>query len=468
MKPRIAALVPMRHESERVPGKNYRQFLGRPLCEYILETLSKSSLIDTIAVDTDSPRIREIVRASFPDVVLIDRPEALRDGRVPMTEVLLHDVTQVEADFYLQTHSTNPLVSTATINRAVQKFLDAQPMYDSMFSVTARHVRLWDETTRPVNHNPAILQRTQDLPTVYEENSCLYLFSAESLRAHHSRIGARPLMFPIHRLEVVDIDEEVDFTLAKAAMGIVRQSSRDDLYYFGHHKCATHWMRRFLKPVARKVGANYRVIGGKQPEDVPIDEHPRTMFLFVNSRPKDLQAVAPDVLGFHLMRDPRDAFVSNYFSRKYSHGIHNEKQLKLREYLNTHSFEEGLIALLDDDDMFKQMDAWELGAFPNVLELKYEDLLADELGVFRQIIEHMGIKLSDGRLKNIVDKCSFRALSGGREQGDEDQKHHYRKGVAGDWINHMPPGSEAYRAFDARWGHLVAKFGYDPAPEVSP
>jgi CMP-N-acetylneuraminic acid synthetase len=461
MKPRFAALVPMRHDSERVAGKNYRKLQGRPLCEYILETLSQCPLIDVIAVDTDSPRIREIVRESFPHVVLIDRPEALRDGHIAMTEVLLHDITQVQADFYIQTHSTNPLVRPATINRAIQKFLDGTPKFDSLFSVTPRQVRLWDETTRPVNHNPAILQRTQDLPTMYEENSCLYIFSAESLRAHHSRIGARPMMFPMHRLEVIDIDEEVDFTIAKAAFGLALEASRDDLYYFGHHKCATHWMRRFLKPVARELSANYRIVGGKQPEDAPVDEFDRTLFLFVNSRPKDMRPVPRDVVGFHLMRDPRDAFVSNYFSRRYSHGIHNEKQLELRAYLNEAPFEDGLIALLDDDDMFVQMDEWEPGAFPHVLEVKYEDLLADELGGFTRILQHLGITIPPHKLEKIVQKCSFRELSGGRDRGEEDAKHHYRKGVSGDWVNHMPPGSRVHAAFTERWGHLVTKFGYD-------
>ena len=87
-----------------------------------------------------------------------------------MNDVLLYDVTQVESDFYLQTHSTNPLLSTETITRAIHLFLDNYPSYDSLFSVTRIQTRLWDSMGRAINHNPAILLRTQDLQPVYEEN----------------------------------------------------------------------------------------------------------------------------------------------------------------------------------------------------------------------------------------------------------------------------------------------------------
>jgi CMP-N-acetylneuraminic acid synthetase len=84
-----------------------------------------------------------------------------------------------------------------------------------MFSVTRIQSRLWDQLARAVNHNPAILLRTQDLPPIYEENSCFYLFSRSTLATQHNRIGQRPLMFEIPRLEAIDIDEEHDFVVAE-------------------------------------------------------------------------------------------------------------------------------------------------------------------------------------------------------------------------------------------------------------
>lgn len=205
----------MRHDSERVPGKNYRLIDGLPLYHYIVRSLGQCPEIDTILIDTDSPVILEDARRHFPDVVCYERPQHLRDGHLSMTVVLENSIKQVDADYYLQTHSTNPLLKPSTVSAAVSRLLDAQPGHDSLFSVTRIQRRLWDAECRPVNHDPEVLLRTQDLPPLYEENSCLYLFRAEVLRQRNNRIGASPLQFEIDRLEAVDIDEEPDFRLAE-------------------------------------------------------------------------------------------------------------------------------------------------------------------------------------------------------------------------------------------------------------
>lgn len=213
--PKVVALVPMRHHSERVPGKNYRPFVEKPLYHYIVSSLFACPLVTEVIIDTDSQTIQEDVKNNFPQVVLLERPKHLRAGTVPMNDVLLNDVVQVEADYYLQTHSTNPLLKAETITKALEEFLNSYPIYDSLFSVTRLQTRLWDSLTRAVNHNPAILLRTQDLPPVYEENSCLYIFTRQILESKHNRIGDRPLMFEIDRLEATDIDEELDFRIAE-------------------------------------------------------------------------------------------------------------------------------------------------------------------------------------------------------------------------------------------------------------
>ena len=212
---RVAALVPMRHDSERVPGKNYRPFAGRPLYCWVLEMLSGCRAINEIVVDTDSSAIRDGCSREYPHVRVLERPPALRDGSTPMNAVLMHDVTQVVADVYVQTHSTNPLLRSVTVSGAVKRFLEASDEHDSLFSVTRRHVRLWDSTGRPLNHDPAHLLRTQDLPPVYEENSCLFVFSRGGFLARQNRIGARPLLFEVDPLEAWDIDNENDFLLAE-------------------------------------------------------------------------------------------------------------------------------------------------------------------------------------------------------------------------------------------------------------
>jgi len=215
---KLAALVPMRHHSQRVPGKNYRPLAGKPLYQHIIETLIAVPEIDTVMVDTDSEPVMDGVRRLFPTVTLIQRPEHLRADDVPMNEILLYDTAQVDAEFYLQTHSTNPLLKAETISQGIQQFFAEYPKYDSLFSVTRWQTRLYFQDGRAINHNPLELKQTQDLPPVYEENSCLYLFTRENLARKRHRIGDKPFMYEIDADEAWDIDEELDFEITDFLM----------------------------------------------------------------------------------------------------------------------------------------------------------------------------------------------------------------------------------------------------------
>ena len=210
---KIVALVPMRHHSQRVPGKNYRILAGKPLYQHIIETLLVVPEIAEVVVDTDSDPIMDGVREHFSQVKVINRPKHLRADDVPMNQILIHDTDHVPADFYLQTHSTNPLLKPETVSRAINLFLAGYPTRDSLFSVTRLQTRLYDKDGKAINHNPKELIQTQDLPPVYEENSCLYIFTRENLVAQQHRISDKPLLFEIDADEAWDIDEELDFAI---------------------------------------------------------------------------------------------------------------------------------------------------------------------------------------------------------------------------------------------------------------
>jgi CMP-N-acetylneuraminic acid synthetase len=191
---------------------------GKPLFHHILETLISVPLIEEIAVDTDSPTIMDGLQKYFPNVRIINRPENLRADSVPMNDILLYDTSQVEADFYLQTHTTNPLLRRETVSRAIQTLLVDYPNHDSLFSVTRLQTRLYDQDGKAINHDPSVLIQTQDLPPVYEENSCLYLFTRQNLLERHHRIGQKPMMFEMATDEAWDIDEELDFEICNFLM----------------------------------------------------------------------------------------------------------------------------------------------------------------------------------------------------------------------------------------------------------
>lgn len=211
----VTAIVPMRHNSERVPGKNYRLLGKKPLYHHVVESLMSTPSVAAVLIDTDSEFILNDVAVNLPGVRTIVRPEHLRDGHTPMNTVLENTLSHCETEVVLQTHSTNPFVQPRTFERAIGSYFE-QDDCDSVFGVSRIQGRLWTEDLRPVNHDPAILARTQDLNPIYLENSCFYIFSKTSFASFENRLGARPRAIEVDAIEAVDIDEEMDFRLAEA------------------------------------------------------------------------------------------------------------------------------------------------------------------------------------------------------------------------------------------------------------
>lgn len=216
MTSQVTAIVPMRHSSERVKGKNYRPLGGKPLFRHIVDALLASESVTQVVIDTDSPVISEYAAANLPGVLVLDRPEHLRDGAIAMNDVLEHTVSQLAGEVFLQTHSTNPFLRSDTIDRAVKCFFDGG--VDSLFTTTPMQARFWWDAERPVNHDPAVLLRTQDLAPLHLENSCLYIFRRDPFLSEKNRITTKRAIFPMSGLEAVDIDTEEEWDLAAALM----------------------------------------------------------------------------------------------------------------------------------------------------------------------------------------------------------------------------------------------------------
>jgi len=222
----VVALLPMKGNSERVPNKNLKDFAGKPLYHRVMETLLGSRYIDKVVVNTDSEVIKEDLKKFFNDrVIIVNRPQEIIGDFVSMNKVIECDINTVEADIYLQTHSTNPLLKTASVDAAIEKMIGftKDGSHDSIFSVTKMQTRLYKSDGAPFNHNPQELLRTQDLEPLYEENSNFYIFTKESFFASGGkRIGVKPLMFEVDKIEAVDIDEPQDFVIAEALYKLLK------------------------------------------------------------------------------------------------------------------------------------------------------------------------------------------------------------------------------------------------------
>ncbi|WP_287447110.1 acylneuraminate cytidylyltransferase family protein [Altererythrobacter sp.] len=216
------ALLPMKANSERVKGKNFREFAGKPLFRWILESLLSVDAIDRVVINTDARQV--LADHGLEDgaengrVMIRDRKPEICGDLVSMNLVLADDVENVPAKTYLMTHTTNPLLTSETIASAIEQYSKgvASGAADSLFTVNPIQTRFYRADGSAINHDPDNLIRTQDLELWLEENSNLYVFNKDSFAKTNARIGASPILFQMDSTESIDIDDQAQWELAEA------------------------------------------------------------------------------------------------------------------------------------------------------------------------------------------------------------------------------------------------------------
>ena len=207
---KVTLLLPIKGNSERVPNKNLKLFNGKPLFHAIIDELISSKYINKVIINTDSDLIVESAINTYQDFV-------------SMNKIIEYDLNNSDSDIYIQTHSTSPLLTVKSLDSAIYKMISKNTGFDSIFSVTKIQTRFYDKNGNPFNHDPKELLRTQDLEPLFEENSGFYIFTKESFKnADNKRIGLRPLMFEIDKIEAIDIDEPSDFIIAETLHKLLR------------------------------------------------------------------------------------------------------------------------------------------------------------------------------------------------------------------------------------------------------
>lgn len=220
---RTVALLPMKANSERVKNKNFRTLGSKPLYKWMLDTLLKTNEIDLIVINTDARNLLEKHGTFENDKILIrDRRDAICGDLVSMNLIVEDDINNIKADVYIQTHTTNPFLSSITISKALNTFnkINFNEKYDSLFSTQALQERLYTPDGEPINHDPNNLIRTQDLDKIFVENSNFYIFTSQSFKASNARIGHKPFLFETPSLESLDIDTPDDWKVADALVKV--------------------------------------------------------------------------------------------------------------------------------------------------------------------------------------------------------------------------------------------------------
>ncbi len=283
--------------------------------------------------------------------------------------------------------------------------------------------------------------------------------------------------------------------------------------YFGHHKCASQYIKAVFLQSTALLGMTPSRVDNFAAE-LPLGSHTREPYatLLAERRARllhdpavvwcltngDAEAVSlleqrGDYRGFHVIRDPRDMLVSAYFSHRYSHPIRADGGwiAEFRRQLSAApDVETGLLLELDFlAHIFASMDAWNY-ANPRVYETRFQTLIVDPMTEFRRIFNfldiatpRLGVATLPGLLFDLVrqrrasrpmprrttlplpllqfmvERNDFTHQAGGRQPGQENERHHYRKGVAGDWRNYFTPQVTA--AFKERYGDLLIALGYE-------
>ena len=214
---KVSALLPMKGHSERVPEKNIRALGRKPLFFHVLESLESAKFVYEVIVNTDSQKIISLLKKNFPKVVIIKRPKYLLGDKITMTPITEYDIKFAKTKHFLQTHAVTPLLKPSTFDHAIKTYFEGlNKGFDSVMGVTRYQTRFYDQNKRPLNHDPNIMVPSQDMPLLYEDNSCFYINSIKNFLKRKNRVGKNPIFIEVSKLESVEIDEEEDFILAEA------------------------------------------------------------------------------------------------------------------------------------------------------------------------------------------------------------------------------------------------------------
>ena len=217
---KVAAFIPIKLNNQRLPGKNLMDLEGKPVCEYLFETLNTIDEVDEKYVYCSDEAIKPYLPSN---IQFLKRDSRLDGFEVKGLDIIEAFVNDVDADVYIITHVTQPFTKADSIRNALKKVVEED--YDSAFSVRKLQDYVWYKG-QPFNYNITDIVRTQDLEPLYMETGAFFIFKKDVFTKLHRRIGNKPYMYEIDNFEAIDIDEKEDFEFAEAAAAYLKKNNR--------------------------------------------------------------------------------------------------------------------------------------------------------------------------------------------------------------------------------------------------
>jgi len=222
---RTALVIPAKGTSERVLGKNLIRINGKSLVYRACEKSLKCKEVDFVYLDTEC----EAIKADVSDLInkglrIIDRPQALASNSCNANDLLIWALHSVEdVDLICQTFATSPLITSKTMDKAIRAFKNFGN-FDSFFTINNVKEYFWSDRANPINFCPEVLPNSQDLDPMLMETHGLYGVTVEALVKGKKRVGSNPFLYPVNKIEALDVDDNEDLEIVRA---IIEKREKD-------------------------------------------------------------------------------------------------------------------------------------------------------------------------------------------------------------------------------------------------
>ena len=212
---KIVAIIPAKGTSQRLENKNLYKIGTTTLVERACEKLLNSKLIDAVYLDTESESVKlHCQHLEKRGLKILSRPAQLATNDTGANEMLMYALHSIEeCDLLIQTFATSPLITINTIDNCIEKFLESGNDYDSFFTVSKMQEYFWNENEEPINFSTVQLPNSFQLAPMYMETHGLYGVFSNSLLANKTRVGKKPMMITIPKIESFDIDDKEDLEI---------------------------------------------------------------------------------------------------------------------------------------------------------------------------------------------------------------------------------------------------------------
>jgi CMP-N-acetylneuraminic acid synthetase len=219
--PKVVAIIPARAGSKGLPGKNFRDFNGKPLISWTIEAAINSKCISSVALSSNDPEVLAI-GSEYQNLYCINRPAELSLDDSTSEEVVLHTLKSFsEHDYFILLQPTSPLRDSIHIDEALQHTFKNNASSCISISKSNESPFLMYEISNENTLDPITSQskvkasRRQDLPETYLVNGAIYINKISSFLETRNFIEPSSIGFIMNSEYSIDIDHLDDFIAAQ-------------------------------------------------------------------------------------------------------------------------------------------------------------------------------------------------------------------------------------------------------------